>query len=364
MAMEYRIHYIYKIHFLCGYPTGRYYLGKHTGYISDSYTGSGQFCFAYFKKYGKIEGETYIKEIIEINPSKDVNRDREIIVIGDKWKTDPLCMNQAPGGWAKPIGCGDHKNVSVRQYDLNGNFIKEYSSIELAKDETGICDISACCNRKLKTSGGYIWRYAKENLYKVDPNEIRNNRYKRIIQYDLDGNKIAEYDQIKFAAELLGIDPRRIGECLSRRHNSTSGYQWRYSTEPSPGKLVLGMGYTSPVIRCDLNWNELERYDSVSSASKDINVSSKSITAACKSKGTCAGYKWKLEDSNRKNKTIFKSKKNRNIVQYSKTGEFIAEYNDIYDAVEKLNLNSADTIYDAIIKQNKTAYGYKWKFKD
>lgn len=57
------IYYIYKIHFLCGFPSGRYYIGKHkhTGDLSnDKYTGSGNFCKAYFKKYGKKEGITYI----------------------------------------------------------------------------------------------------------------------------------------------------------------------------------------------------------------------------------------------------------------------------------------------------------------
>lgn len=47
------IYYIYKIHFLCGFPSGRYYIGKHkhTGDLSnDKYAGSGSFCKAYFKK--------------------------------------------------------------------------------------------------------------------------------------------------------------------------------------------------------------------------------------------------------------------------------------------------------------------------
>lgn len=81
------VHYIYKIHFLCGFPSGRYYIGRHThkgnDLSKDKYTGSGNFCKAYFKKYGKKEGITYIKEILEINPSKQINLYRENIVIGD-----------------------------------------------------------------------------------------------------------------------------------------------------------------------------------------------------------------------------------------------------------------------------------------
>ena len=80
-------HYIYKIIFLCGYPTGRYYLGKRTYHgenlQNDKYCGSGNFCKAYFKKYGAVYGETYIKEILEINPSYEVNKIREKAIIGD-----------------------------------------------------------------------------------------------------------------------------------------------------------------------------------------------------------------------------------------------------------------------------------------
>ena len=91
-----QVHYIYKIIFLCGKP-GRYYLGKHSGQLDDCYAGSGSFCKAYYKKYGKKLGKTYIKEILEINPNKKVNALREKEIIGDLYKSDPLCMNFIKG---------------------------------------------------------------------------------------------------------------------------------------------------------------------------------------------------------------------------------------------------------------------------
>jgi hypothetical protein len=47
------------------------------------------------------------------------------------------------------------------QYDLEGNIIKEYESQNLASRETKIQqgDISACCNGKQKTAGGYVWKF-------------------------------------------------------------------------------------------------------------------------------------------------------------------------------------------------------------
>lgn len=48
----------------------------------------------------------------------------------------------------------------VNQYDLEGNFIKTWDSISLAKKELGINHISDCCNGKRNKAGDYIWRYA------------------------------------------------------------------------------------------------------------------------------------------------------------------------------------------------------------
>ena len=50
----------------------------------------------------------------------------------------------------------------VLQYDLEGNFIKEYSSLKEANklnNMKSIGNISKCCKGKYKTAGGYIWRY-------------------------------------------------------------------------------------------------------------------------------------------------------------------------------------------------------------
>ena len=50
----------------------------------------------------------------------------------------------------------------VLQYDLNGNFIKEYNSLTEAtklNNIKSIGNISMCCNGKYKHVKGYIWRY-------------------------------------------------------------------------------------------------------------------------------------------------------------------------------------------------------------
>ena len=56
------------------------------------------------------------------------------------------------------------KRKPVLQYDTNMNFIKEYNGICEAHKETKIRrdSIIKCCKNKLKTGGGYIWKYKSD----------------------------------------------------------------------------------------------------------------------------------------------------------------------------------------------------------
>jgi group I intron endonuclease len=60
-----------------------------------------------------------------------------------------------------PSGKEHHNSKCVDQYDLKGNLIKTFDSIhhaakELSIQPGGIC---MCCKGKLKTSGGYVFKY-------------------------------------------------------------------------------------------------------------------------------------------------------------------------------------------------------------
>lgn len=51
------------------------------------------------------------------------------------------------------------KCKKVRQYDLNGNYIKTWNSIKEAEKEVGSTHISQCTKGRFKQTKGYKWRY-------------------------------------------------------------------------------------------------------------------------------------------------------------------------------------------------------------
>lgn len=53
------------------------------------------------------------------------------------------------------------KSKPITQFDLNGNFIKEWVSAAEVERQLGYCSshIRSSCKGKRKTSNGYIWKY-------------------------------------------------------------------------------------------------------------------------------------------------------------------------------------------------------------
>lgn len=317
--MQY-FYYIYKITFLCGKPFGRYYYGKRTYYgtaiENDKYTGSGIFCFAYFKKYGTEEGKTYIKEIIEINPDQEINKIREEYWIGDKYKTDPLCMNLVAGG----AGCADHDTLcyvqdkykkDISQYDLYGNFIRTWHGIreacrELQINRTGV---TACLSGKKPSAFGYQWRYSNGTEEPIEP----FYRIIKIVQYTRDGNIVAEYDSPIDAEKSIGIDSGSIKSTCQGKRPSAGGFIWRFKGD------------------------SFDKYRTRLMTPSETRVYEKKI---------------------------------RPILQFTKGGQFIKEYENVSAAliaVGKTGSRKETSIIYEVANGNprrKTAYGYKWKFKD
>lgn len=61
--------------------------------------------------------------------------------------------------------CKKDKFKSVLQFDLNGNFIKEWSSFNQIQSEKfpNLSNISQCCVGKIKTAYKFIWKYKEES---------------------------------------------------------------------------------------------------------------------------------------------------------------------------------------------------------
>lgn len=120
----------------------------------------------------------------------------------------------------------DNQSKPVHQYDLKGNFINKYKSISEASKSSDVLDsgISSCCQKKSKSAGNFIWIYEGDN----PPKKYTNKTIKAVIQYDLNGKFIAEYDSIIEAAKLTGSRSNCINMCCNNKINYSNNFIWKY----------------------------------------------------------------------------------------------------------------------------------------
>lgn len=305
-------HYIYKIHFLRGYPAGRYYLGKRTYYgteiSADTYRGSGIFCDAFFKKYGRIEGDTYIKEIIEINPSMGVNRAREEEIIGDLWKTDPLCMNLAPGGNGydsieAALKKAEKNRKPINQYNLDGSYIKTWNGIAEAARALNIqsTGINKCLVGKIPSSGGFMWKYFDGNIDNIEPHYT----VKPIDQYSESGEFIKTWPNNKIAGNELGIHTSDITRVCEGKRRAVGGYVWRYKGDPfnkydtKKKESVNNHKYDFVEIeQCTLDGKVIKIWDDATTAANSLNIRRDTIANALNGVyHSAGGYLWKVHNT-------------------------------------------------------------------
>jgi hypothetical protein len=191
----------YQLYKILNNINGKYYIGVHYGNIvSDCYYGSGRLIKNAIKKYGKENFKQIIIE--EFSISKDAySKEKEIV--NENLVSKKLCYNLivggkgASGGSEHPMFGKKRNDISgnnnpskrndvrykislhkkgnknpmfgirptnakrVLQYDSNMNLIKEWDTITQASNDLNIynSNISMCCNGKLKTTGGFIWKY-------------------------------------------------------------------------------------------------------------------------------------------------------------------------------------------------------------
>lgn len=128
----------------------------------------------------------------------------------------------------------NQKKCPVNQMSMNGEFIKQWSSIQCAAMETGIhkATITGCVHgvRSYLSAGGYKWEYTNEADKIAYQNRIRksNNTGKPITQLTIEGIFVSDWNSMNEAAIKLNIQRGDIRLCCQGARKSAGGYIWKY----------------------------------------------------------------------------------------------------------------------------------------
>ncbi len=121
------------------------------------------------------------------------------------------------------------KNIPISQYDLNGNFIRNFKSQAEAERLTGVKSklINKCLTRKsYNQAGGFMWFYQndKTKIIKYDGRYYK----KSVLKFNMNGVLLNEYESITVAAEMNNLKPNNITQNLCGKIKSHGGFIWKY----------------------------------------------------------------------------------------------------------------------------------------
>lgn len=409
------------------FPNGKVYIGqtihprsRKTQHLCES-TGARHISFwRAYKKYGTFEYEEI--EIVE-ESSKEALCERlnelEQSYIEAYQSTNPKYgYNLTSGGKVFVVNEEGRKHMSdarkdklaVLQYDLDGNFVKEYKSTTSAGKALGVAatNIWSCCRgyrtgkrkKKVQIVNGYTFRFKKdypEVPLRLDL-EITNLNKKSVLQFSLDGVFIKEWESVLDAERGTGTRESGIRQVCYGKYRQCNGYMWRYRDEfdeipvnidpvrpkikrPFPtlteeqietGKRINRERYARVVHQFSLSGEYIATFPSLDDAAIGFGGDGATICNACKHKTskTAYGYQWRykeevpdpilgIEPFDRR----ATAPRRRPVIQLTQDGRFVNEWVSTRAAADNLKINR-NTLYMALSEQKEHVLGFKWVYKD
>ena len=272
----------------------------------------------------------------------------------------------------------------INQYDINGIYIKTFPSLNEVTRQFGV-GVAKALRGEIYVFHGYQWRYTDvcDGESSISAYHKVSKKFKPVIQYDLNGNKIGEYYTTK---ELRDAGFTKFGAHITNvchlKRMTYNGYIWRYLREEDAigdkdsyydlTNIVAKINsditsFDKPLGQYDLKGNLVAHFDSCNKAALAIGGSHRNISLACVGgKKSAYGHIWcydedldklplKIEYANKK-------PKRRKINRYTLDGDYIDTFIGIKPAVKQLGFGIPSVIDACCFGMIPNAFGYIWKY--
>ena len=235
------------------------------------------------------------------------------------------------------------RKIPVLMYNLNGNFVTEFKSLNDASEKVGVVPnaIGQNLNNFTKSAGGFQWRFkTKVFKNKIEPYVILNNGLP-IGQYDLNGKLIKAFESLLEAERITGHSEGSIRAAMNRgaKIKKTSYFFIQFNKhqkvplEIEPFVIPIH-GFSLPVIQISADSKYfIKEYPSITHAAVSLGKNTGHISSACLGKRkTAYGFIWKYRSDYHENlekidvSLANKKLHSKPIAQYDLNGNYIRSF--------------------------------------
>lgn len=186
---------------------------------------------------------------------------------------------------------------------------------------------------------------------------------KRVQQYDLKGEFIAEFPSAHEADRNTGIDFSSICACCRGERLYTKEFQWKYADDNKKISDISQEVYLKnrKIQQYNLNKELIQEFNNLKEASQSVNVTKSSLCRCLKGhSASCGGFLWSYEgeEIQKERKKYWNGKK---VGQYDKNNNLIKIYNSAMEAYRETGISNKN-IGKVCAGKATQAGGYIWKF--
>ena len=187
------------------------------------------------RRLHRVIAETFIPNPLNLPQINHINEDKtDNRVCNLEWCTAEY--NTFYGHRIEKFAKSNRNNPAlskgVNQYDLEGNYLRNFPSAAeasryLGRDCVAACRIGQCCRHLFKTGNsayGYLWEFSSEDNIGRPIEKLQTKGFP-VYQYSIDRQFIKRWDTVKEAVEVLNLNYSSI--CRAYTHGTIcGGFRW------------------------------------------------------------------------------------------------------------------------------------------
>lgn len=188
---------------------------------------------------------------------------------------------------------------------------------------------------------------------------------KEVYKIDIKTNNIIEcYGSATAAAVANNLDLSGLTKACRKEASNCGGFKWSYKENYDRDyiKNIKIKPFKQEIYQIEPSSKEIiNKFDSISEASQKTGINASCISAALSGRYfTSGGFGWCYTDKYEEYEPRLSTKQ---VIQMDKNENIIKIWNSAKDAAEYIGGNS-NTIRSSCRGVRKTAYGFKWKYKN